>query len=179
MSIIQYTKSLPVVAEPDVLVCGTGLAGIGAAVGAARNGASVMAVDRMGFAGGFFTNIIGSAFDGFVYEETGKPVVGGLVFEMLERMGVVEPGQARHLSYNVNGDFTEVEKHPDRVIPRTDPELFKKAADDVLVESGVNPLFHTQVSDVIVKGNRVDSVVVSNKDGLVAITTPVRYRCHG
>ena len=56
-----------------------GLAGIGAAVGAARNGASVMAVDRMGFAGGFFTNIIGSAFDGFVYEETGKPVVGGLV----------------------------------------------------------------------------------------------------
>ena len=134
-----------------------------------RNGASVMAVDRMGFAGGFFTNIIGSAFDGFVYEETGKPVVGGLVFEMLERMGVVEPGQARHLSYNVNGDFTEVEKHPDRVIPRTDPELFKKAADDVLVESGVNPLFHTQVSDVIVKGDRVDSVVVSNKDGLVAI----------
>ena len=169
MSIIHYTKSLPVVAEPDVLVCGTGLAGIGAAVGAARNGASVMAVDRMGFAGGFFTNIIGSAFDGFVYEETGKPVVGGLVFEMLERMGVVEPGQAPHLSYNVNGDFTEVEKHPDRVIPRTDPELFKKAADDVLVESGVNLLFHTQVSDVIVKGNRVDSVVVSNKDGLVAI----------
>ena len=56
---------------------------------------------------------------------------GGLVFEMLERMGVVEPGQAPHLSYNVNGDFTEVEKHPDRVIPRTDPELFKKAADDV------------------------------------------------
>ncbi len=169
MSIIHYTKSLPVVAEPDVLVCGTGLAGIGAAVGAARNGASVMAVDRMGFAGGFFTNIIGSAFDGFVYEVTGKPIVGGLVFEMLERMGVVEPGQAPHLSYNVNGDFTEVEKHPDRVIPRTDPELFKKAADDVLVESGVKPLFHTQVSDVIVKGDRVDSVIVSNKDGLVAI----------
>ena len=166
---IQYTKSLPVVAEPDVLVCGTGLAGIGAAVGAARNGASVMAVDRMGFAGGFFTNIIGSAFDGFVYEETGRPVVGGLVFEMLERMGVAEPGQAPDLIYNVNGDFTEVEKHPDRVIPRTDPELFKKASDDVLIESGVTPLFHTQVSDVIMDGDRIDTVVVSNKDGLVAI----------
>ena len=169
MSNIQYTKSLPVVAEPDVLVCGTGLAGIGAAVGAARNGASVMAVDRMGFAGGFFTNIIGSAFDGFVYEETGRPVVGGLVFEMLERMGVAEPGQAPNLIYNVNGDFTEVEKHPDRVIPRTDPELFKKASDDVLIESGVTPLFHTQVSDVIMDGERIDTVVVSNKDGLVAI----------
>ena len=169
MSTVQYRKTLPVVAEPDVLVCGTGLAGIGAAVAAARNGASVMAVDRMGFAGGFFTNVIGSAFDGFVYEETGKPVVGGLVFEMLERMGVIEPGQGPHLSYNVNGDFTEVEKHPDRVIPRTDPELFKKAADDVLTGADVRLLFHTQVSDVIVKGDRVETVIVSNKDGLVAV----------
>jgi hypothetical protein len=169
MSTVQFSKSLPVAAEPDVLVCGTGLAGIGAAVAAARNGASVMAVDRMGFAGGFFTNIIGSAFDGFVYEGTGKPVVGGLVFEMLERMGVVRPGEAPNLSYNVNGDFTEVEKHPDRVIPRTDPELFKKASDDILVESGVKPLFHSQVSDVITSAGRVDTVIVSNKDGLVAV----------
>ena len=169
MSTVRWSKSLPVVAEPDVLVCGTGLAGVGAAVAAARNGASVMAIDRMGFAGGFFTNVIGSAFDGFVYEGTGKPVVGGLVFEMLERMGVVAPGQAPYLRYNVNGDFTEVEKHPDRVIPRTDPELFKKACDDVLTEAGVRPLFHTQVADVIVKSDRVDAVVASNKDGLVAI----------
>jgi ribulose 1,5-bisphosphate synthetase/thiazole synthase len=166
---VEYSKSLPVVAQPDVLVCGTGLAGIGAAVSAARNGASVMALDRMGFAGGFFTNIIGSAFDGFVYEGTGRPVVGGLVFEMLERMGVVEPGQAPFQLYNVNGDFTEVEKHPDRLIPRTDPELFKKAADDVLTEAGVGLLFHSQVADVIVRGDRIDTVVVSNKDGLVAI----------
>ena len=169
MATIAYSRTLPVVAEPDLLVCGTGLAGIGAAVAAARNGATVMAVDRMGFAGGFFTNVIGSAFDGFVYEETGKPVVGGLVFEMLERLGVVEPGEAPKQSYNVNGDFTEVEKHPDRLIPRTDPELFKKAADDVLTESGVRPLFHSQVADVLVRENRVDTVIVSNKNGLIAV----------
>ena len=93
MSIIQYTKSLPVVAEPDVLVCGTGLAGIGAAVGAARNGASVMAVDRMGFAGGFFTNIIGSAFDGFVYEGTGKPVVVDLSLRCSNEWVWLSPGR--------------------------------------------------------------------------------------
>ena len=173
MSTIAYNKLLPVTATPDVLVCGTGLAGIGAAVAAARNGASVMAVDRMGFAGGFFTNIIGSAFDGFVYEGTGRPVVGGLVFEMLERMGVVAPGTAADQVYNVNGDFTEVEKHPDRLIPKTDPELFKKAADDVLVEAGVELLLHSQVADVIARGNRIETVVVSNKDGLVAVRPKV------
>ena len=146
---------------------------LGAAVAAARNGASVMAVDRMGFAGGFFTNIIGSAFAGFVYEGTGRPVVGGLVFEMLERMGVVAPGTAADQVYNVNGDFTEVEKHPDRLIPKTDPELFKKAADDVLVEAGVELLLHSQVADVIARGNRIETVVVSNKDGLVAVRPKV------
>ena len=60
-----------------MLVCGAGLAGIGAAVAAARGGAKTMVVERNGFAGGFFTAIVGSAFDGFVDERTGTPVVGG------------------------------------------------------------------------------------------------------
>ena len=169
MPTVAYSRSLPVIAEPDVLVCGTGLAGLGAAVAAARSGASVLAVDRMGFAGGFFTNIIGSAFDGFVFEGTGRPVVGGLVFEMLERMGVIEPGTGPDHAYNVNGDFTEVEKHPDRLIPRCDPERFKRAADQILVESGVQVLFHTQVTDVLTEAGRIDSVILSNKAGLVAV----------
>ena len=169
MSSVTYAKSIPVIAEPDVLVCGTGLAGLGAAVSAARQGASVWAVDRMGFAGGFFTNVIGSAFDGFVYEETGRPVVGGLVFEMLERMGVIPPGSGGDHAYNVNGDFTEVEKHPERLIPRCDPERFKRAADEILLGDGVHPLFHTQVADVLVEAGRIDSVILSNKAGLVAI----------
>ena len=42
-----------------------------------------MVIDRNGFAAGFFTAIIGSAFDGFVDERAGSPVVGGIVFEML------------------------------------------------------------------------------------------------
>ena len=33
----------------------------------------------------------------------------------------------------------------------------------------MRPLFHSQVSDVIVSDNRVDTVVISNKDGLVAV----------
>ncbi len=174
-----YSKTLPVVAEPDVLVCGTGVAGIGAAVTAARQGASVLAVDRAGFAGGFFTNIIGSAFDGFVYEETGRPVVGGLVFEMLEGMGVIEPGSGPSLSFNVNGDFTEVEKHPERLIPRTDPERFKLAADRILTEADVKLLYHSQVSDVVTSSERVESVIISNKAGLVAVTPKVVIDCTG
>ena len=166
---LTYTKQIPITATPDVLVCGGGLAGIGAAVAAARNGAHTMLVERNGFAGGFFTAIIGSAFDGFVDERTGTPVVGGLVFEMLERMGVVAPGQGPQLRYNVNGDLSFVEMHPERVIPRCDPERFKRAADAILLEAGVEVLYHSQVADVVTTDGHIEAVIVSNKAGLVAI----------
>lgn len=170
---LTYAKTVPVVATPDVLVCGAGLAGIGAAVAAARGGATVMVVERNGFAGGFFTAIIGSAFDGFVDERTGTPVVGGIVFEMLERMGVIGPGQGPQLRYNVNGDFSFVEMHPERVIPRCDPERFKRAADTILLEAGVQVLYHSQVADVVSRDGHIESVIVSNKAGLVAIQPKV------
>jgi glycine/D-amino acid oxidase-like deaminating enzyme len=174
-----YSKQIPIIATPDVLVCGAGLAGIGAAVAAARSGARTMVIERLGFAGGFFTAIIGSAFDGFVDERTGTPVVGGIVFEMLERMGVVAPGQGPHLRYNVNGDLSFVEMHPERVIPRCDPERFKRAADDILTEAGVQILYHTQVTDVVALDGRVETVLVSNKAGLVAIQPKTVIDCTG
>ena len=174
-----FKKEMPVVARPEVIVCGAGLAGIGAAVAAARGGARTMVIDRMGFAGGFFSAIIGSAFDGFVDERSGKPVVGGIVFEMLERMGVVGKGEAAQRRYNVNGDLNFVEMHPERLVPRCDPERFKRAADAILLEAGVEILYHTQVADVVANRGRIDSVIVSNKAGLVAIQPRIVIDCTG
>ena len=174
-----YTKEVPITAKPDVLVCGAGLAGIGAAVAAARGGARTMVVERNGFAGGFFTANVGSAFDGFVDERTGAPVVGGLVFEMLERMGVVEAGQGPKLRYNVNGDLTWVEMHPERAIPRCEPERFKRAADAILEQAGVEVMLHSQVADVVAVNGHVEKVLVSNKAGLVAIEPKVVIDCTG
>ena len=49
MTTLTYSKQIPIVAQPEVLVCGAGLAGIGAAVAAARNGAKVLAlIDETG-----------------------------------------------------------------------------------------------------------------------------------
>jgi NADPH-dependent 2,4-dienoyl-CoA reductase/sulfur reductase-like enzyme len=41
----RASRAIDVVAHPDVLVCGAGCAGIGAAVAAARTGARTMVVD--------------------------------------------------------------------------------------------------------------------------------------
>jgi hypothetical protein len=138
-----------------------------------------MVVERCGFAGGFFTAVIGSAFDGFAEGQTGRPAVGGVVFEMLERMGVIGKSQGPKLRYNVNGELGEIEKHPDWLVPKCDPERFKRAADSILHESGVRILYHTQVADVTARNGRIDAVVVSNKAGLVAIQPKVVIDCTG
>jgi 2-polyprenyl-6-methoxyphenol hydroxylase-like FAD-dependent oxidoreductase len=174
-----YTKTLDVTLRPDVLVCGAGCAGIGAAVAAARTGASTLVVERCGFAGGFFTAIIGSAFDGFTNQRTGRPAVGGIVFEMLERLGVLQGHDPRTLSFTGNGEMKDVTEHPDWVVPQTDPERFKKVADEILRDSGVRVLFHTQVADVIADRGHVDAVLVSNKAGLVAIAPKMVIDCTG
>lgn len=170
---MQYTRSFDITLRPDVLVCGGGLAGIGAAVAAARAGASALLVERMGFAGGFFTAVIGSAFDGFIDLRTGRPAVGGVVFEMLDRLGVLQGRDPLSVQFTYNGEISSLAEAPDAVVPRTEPERFKKAADDILTDAGVQILFHTQVADAVVRDGRIEAVIVSNKDGLVAIAPKV------
>jgi len=51
-AMIELKKSVPVVADVDVLIVGAGIAGATAAVAAGRNGAKTMVVDRFGCPGG-------------------------------------------------------------------------------------------------------------------------------
>ena len=48
-------QTIPIAAHVDVLVCGGGVAGIAAAVAAARNGAKTLLIERAGFLGGTAT----------------------------------------------------------------------------------------------------------------------------
>jgi len=175
---LSYAKSLEVVDEPDVLVCGAGCAGIGAAVAAARSGARTLVVDRMGFAGGFFTAIMGSAFDGLTDQRTGHPVVGGVVFDMIETMGVVKR-VTKDLQFTATGEMRDIQNHPTWLVAKCDPEAYKRAADTVLTSSGARILYHTQVADVVTRGRRIDAVVLSNKRGLVAVRPKTVVDCTG
>src|SRR5262249_9388399 len=135
--------------------------------------------ERMGFAGGFFTAIVGSAFDGFTDQRTGRPAVGGVVFELLDRRGVLQGRDPRATSFTMSGEVIRIAEHPEWLIPRTDPERFKKAADEILRDAGVDVLFHTQVTDVVTRAGRIEAVLVSNKAGLVAIAPKVVVDCTG
>ncbi|MEG1979852.1 MAG: FAD-dependent oxidoreductase, partial [Victivallaceae bacterium] len=51
----EKAREIPVVAETDVIVVGGGPAGIGAALGAARNGAKVILLEQSNVLGGMAT----------------------------------------------------------------------------------------------------------------------------
>ena len=47
------------------------------------------------------------------------------------------------LSFTGNGEIKEIANHPGWIVPQTDPERFKKAADEILRDAGVDVHLHT------------------------------------
>ena len=60
----EKEREIPVIADVDVLVCGGGPAGVGAAIRAARLGVSVMVVEMLDCLGGMATSGMMSHYTG-------------------------------------------------------------------------------------------------------------------
>jgi FAD dependent oxidoreductase len=152
--------------ETDVLVCGGGCAGSTAALAAARSGARTLLVEKAPFAGGIITSVGLPYFDGIAHITTKRIVVRGIALEMLSKSGVCEP-EARTVS-----------RH-NPTIPNTFE--FKLLLDRLFQEQKQNlsVLFNSFVCDVHTKGDRIETVTVANKDGLVTIKPKVVIDCTG
>lgn len=118
----------------DVVVLGAGSAGLAAAVTAARQGASVLLLERHGFAGGMGTASLVHTFCGLYQMGGEEPLLAnpGFPAEMAERMQ-----QATGASGPVKmGRVWVLMQHPVE---------FVRIADELLAESGVQVLFHTEL----------------------------------
>ena len=138
---ISYKKDLQIKEEYDVVVVGSGPAGICAAVSAARMGARTALVERYGVLGGNLTV-------GAVAPILGSVSKGTLRDELVERLGVPdcdEIGATQQCH-----DF----------------EKAKRVLADFAHEAGVKLYLQTAVVDVVMDGDRVDGVIISEKTGL-------------
>jgi hypothetical protein len=142
------TRPIPVHAHVDVLVCGGGVAGIAAAVAAARQGAKTLLIERAGFLGGTAT---GSA-------------MGLIVIPSDELVGFPREFFTRLAAENGAG--------LDDVVP-WDIEAYKLTALEMLRESGAQVLLYTWVSEPIVENGAIKGIVVENKSGRQAILASV------
>ncbi len=78
---ISYSKSIPVIGEYDVIVAGSGPAGLAAAVSSARKGARTVLIERLGIVGGNLTS-------GYVGPIMGEASSGAIGCEILSKLKV-------------------------------------------------------------------------------------------
>lgn len=131
----------------DVIVVGSGPAGIGAAVSAGRNGAKTLLVESCGRVGGISTAGMMSHFTGRCGSK--------LYYEILER--------AAQKNYYDRGN-------PKRSI---DPELLTLTYIEMLEEAGVDILLYTTFCDVMMDENKVTGIICHNKGGFCAYEAKV------
>lgn len=186
-----FTTKLKRNYRADVLVCGLGPTGIAAAVAAARSGLNVMAVESAPYAGGNITraNVIGVC--GVFNLDNGDVITGGITWEMLRRTALVR--DPKHLNKHTPLAQIDVSKtrlyqpmsveemktHPNAISMIIDAELYKHQADQILLEAGVKFLFHTQVCDLVMNGQSISNVIISNKDGLSEVSAKIVIDCTG
>ncbi len=159
----EREKVIEVIASPDVLVAGGGPAGIGAAVGAAKAGASVMIIEALGSFGGMWTNGLVITLAGFnnwlrPYQRCVNGVMGEWI-SLAEEKG----GAENNRSWVLNSD----------------PEIMKTVADEMLLRNGVKCLLHTWVADVILEEGSIKGVLVENVDGRRAVLAKNIVDCTG
>lgn len=151
-------RQVPVIAEPDVLVVGSGPAGIGAAIAAARNGADVMMVERYGFLGGNLTMAMVNPMFTF-HDVEGRQVIRGIAGELVDRLVELDAsqGHVKDLTFD-NASMTPF-----------DPEGMKHLLFTMVEEAGVKLLLHSFVAGAITKDQTVDAIIIESKSGRCAI----------
>ncbi len=138
------------------------------AISRAANGAShsSQAVPSADLAGGIITSVGLPYFDGIAHITTHRIVVRGIALELLSKSGVVA------------SDARTVARH-NPTIPNTFE--FKLLLDRLLQEQKgtLSVLFNSFVCDAHTAADRIDSVTVANKDGLVTVRPKVVVDCTG
>jgi hypothetical protein len=142
-------------AQYDVVVCGGGAAGIGAAVGAAKTGARVCLVEKYGFLGGAATNAQVLSYCGlFTRGEVPERAVGGVADELLAGLRGLGLDAMPHRS-PTTGNW----------IVLLDPEVLKLALDRIVAAHGIDVLLHTRVAAATRTGVAVEGVTLAGMDG--------------
>ncbi|MDD3925306.1 MAG: FAD-dependent oxidoreductase [bacterium] len=172
-SIHEPARNLPVSGSFDVVVVGGGMAGVAAAVAAARNSVSVCLLDKQSAVGGLAT--LGNVTIWLpICDGRGRQVIGGLGEELL-KLSVADlkcnnmPARFVKIPtcWYAGGDPEERKN----VRYRTDfnPSAYMYALEKLVVNSGVKLLYDTRFCTVRREAGRISHLIVENKSGRFAL----------
>lgn len=147
----------------QVLVVGSGAAGLTAAIAAGRNGAQTLLVEYHGFLGGISSTLPWLGF----HDQDYRPIIKGLPLEIAQRLQQADAA----------GEFALDPKCGSAI--SVDSHFWKCLAMEMVQEAGVKLMLHTQVVDTLREGDRITGVIVEHKSGRQAILADVVIDCSG
>ena len=162
MEIIRSERTVKVLRETDVLVVGGGPAGIGAAVGVARQGCRVLLLEKKGFLGG---NITGA------YVESSAPFLRLTNFKTCGVYAQMEKGYQE-----LHGRSHDIRPNPTY---RFSSEYLKIYLDGFVRQAGVEVLLHSFVNDCVVKDGKIEAAIIQTKQGPAAVKAKLYIDCTG
>ncbi len=165
-----FPAELPVLAEADVVVAGAGPGGLGAAVMAARCGASVVTVESYGLPGGLAAT--GEIHPFMISHSKGKSLDAPIYGEWIDAMHKYLPPEI----LKRDKEIKDYRNHLSRTVSKP---LAALAAEDLLLEAGVKMLYHHTVCGVIMAGKIIRAIVVHSKSGFGAVVGRVFVDCTG
>jgi len=136
----------------QLIVVGGGIAGVAAAVSAAREGISVLLIEKFGSLGGTMTYGLVYPFMGYTMDDGNVLLSDGIFTEMRVRK----------------------EAYRD-----TSWESYKFVFDDMVTESGVDVLFHAVVFEIERKDRKLTSVSITTKSGVLKVEADFFVDCSG
>jgi glycine/D-amino acid oxidase-like deaminating enzyme len=137
----------------DVVVVGSGSAGSSAAITAARLGARTLLVDRLAFMGGTSTAVLDTFYAFYTPGETPRRVVGGIGWEVVERLTRAGVAFERPNTYGAGTGVTY------------DQETLKVLWEELAADAGVDLLLHTWATGTRIVDGRIEALRLWNKGG--------------
>jgi flavin-dependent dehydrogenase len=148
---------IPLIAEVDVCIVGSGAAGSTAAIAAARSGASTLIIDRLPFLGGTSTAVLDTFYGFYTPGRRACKIVGGIGDDVVAALRRLGPVVERPNTYGAGTGITYLAEH------------LKVAWEDLVTTAGARVLLHALVQDVDVRDGRVESIVVATRGGLARV----------
>ena len=167
----EPSRDTPVWGEYDVVVLGGGPAGIAAAIASARAGQSTLLIESYGFLGGMGTAAGVTNFCGLHANVHGsiRQVVHGVAEDLLAGIAALGGLNEPHVIF---GDRIAAQAY--------DNAAFKVAADDVVLASGAQILFHATLVGVLMSSAQlIRAALIETKSGRYAVLAKTFIDCSG